>query len=292
VSVSPQTVAARTARIRRPALRYHGGKFRLAPWIISHFPAHRIYVEPFAGAASVLLCKERAVKEIYNDLDGEIVNLFRVVRDHGERLVRAIEMTPFAREEYLGSYQQTEDPVEQARRTIVRSYLGYGSDSLHRQNGFNTRTNDHRDIMPWHSWATYPAALRAVVERFRGVVIENRDALCVMDQYDSPETLHFLDPPYLHGTRSGAQNPRHGYQFELNNWQHEAILRFAKKLAGNVCISGYPSELYAEDLQGWRRDERESVTDRAGKCTEVLWMNYSAPAIETAEPGQAVEGAL
>lgn len=121
-------VVRRTERApRRPVLRYHGGKWRLAPWICAHFPAHRLYVEPFGGAASVLLRKPRSYGEIYNDLDGEIVNVFRVLRDNGHALRAALELTPFAREEFAESYMPHSDPIEQARRTIVRSFQGFGS---------------------------------------------------------------------------------------------------------------------------------------------------------------------
>src|SRR6266576_1049473 len=104
-------------KVERPILRYHGGKFVLAPWIISHFPEHRVYVEPYGGAASVLLRKERSYAEVYNDLDSEIVNLFRVARDNGKELIRVLALTPFAREEYQAAWEATDDPLEQARRT-------------------------------------------------------------------------------------------------------------------------------------------------------------------------------
>lgn len=106
----------------RPLIRYHGGKWRLAPWILQHLPPHRCYVEPFGGDASVLLRKPRAYAEVYNDLDGEIVNLFRVARDDGERLARACELTPFSRLEFDDAYTPAEDPLEQARRTVFRSF--------------------------------------------------------------------------------------------------------------------------------------------------------------------------
>jgi len=109
----------------RPVLRYHGGKWRLASWIISHFPPHRVYVEPFGGAASVLLRKPRSYAEVYNDMDGEIVNVFRVLRDpaRARELERVLRLTPFAREEFELSYIRDEDPIEQARRTIVRAFI-------------------------------------------------------------------------------------------------------------------------------------------------------------------------
>ena len=111
----------------RPILRYHGGKWILAPWIISHFPPHRVYVEPFGGAASVLLRKPRSYAEVYNDLDREIVSLFRVARERGEELRRALELTPFARQEYLEAWHPSDDPLEQARRTVIRAYMGFAS---------------------------------------------------------------------------------------------------------------------------------------------------------------------
>lgn len=128
-------------RPRRPILRYHGGKWLLAEWIISNFPPHRVYVEPFGGAASVLLQKRRTYAEIYNDLDGEVVNLFRVVRDDGLRLRQMLELTPFARDEFKLSYETSDDPIEQARRTVVRSFMGFGSNSHNKLTGFRSNSN-------------------------------------------------------------------------------------------------------------------------------------------------------
>jgi DNA adenine methylase len=113
--------------VSHPLIRYHGAKWRLAPWIISHFPKHRIYVEPFGGSGSVLLRKKQSEIEVYNDLDGEIVNLFRVARDNGEELSRLVYLTPYSREEFVKSFEPSDDPIEQARRTVVRSFQGFGS---------------------------------------------------------------------------------------------------------------------------------------------------------------------
>lgn len=124
----------------RPIVRWHGGKWLLAPWIITNMSAHRVYVEPFGGGASVLLRKPRAHSEVYNDLDGEIVNLFRVARDHGGDLVYRLGLTPFAREEFEASYERSNDPVEQARRTVVRSFMGFGSNAHNRATGFRAKS--------------------------------------------------------------------------------------------------------------------------------------------------------
>lgn len=132
--------------IKHPAIRYHGGKFRMATWIISHFPVHRCYVEPFGGAASVLLKKEPSEAEVYNDLDGDVVNLFRVLRDPAtsQALITACALTPYSREEFTHAYEHSEDPVERARRLVVRATMGFGSAGATKGNtGFrlDTRRN-------------------------------------------------------------------------------------------------------------------------------------------------------
>lgn len=113
----------------RPVVRYHGGKWKIADWIVANLPPHRVYVEPFGGAASVLMKKPRAFAEVYNDLDSEMVNLFRTVRDRGGELAEKLRLTPFAREEFDMAWLPCEDPLERARRTVVRSAMGRDSAS-------------------------------------------------------------------------------------------------------------------------------------------------------------------
>lgn len=261
----------------RPVLRWHGGKWLLAPWIISHLPPHKVYVEPFGGAASVLLRKPRSYAEIYNDLDDEVVNLFRVLQGHGERLLEVLRLTPFARVEFQAAYEPTDDPVEKARRLVVRSFMGFGSDGHNGARPTGFRANSNRSgTTPAHDWANYPDALPAIIERWRGVIIEHRPALDVMAQHDSPLTLHYVDPPYMWGTRSPARNSvRRNYAHELNDDDHIALLAFIQKLEGSVVLSGYPTELYDDTLKGWHRVEREALADGARERTEVLWINQA-----------------
>lgn len=263
----------------RPALRWHGGKWMLAPWILEHLPPHRIYVEPFGGAASVLLRKPRSYAEIYNDLDVDVVNLFRVLRsDRAGELVDALRLTPFARDEFNQAYESAEDPVELARRLIIRSFMGFGSDGHNGSRPTGFRANSRRSgTTPAHDWANYPKYLRALIERLEGVVIENRPAIEVMAQQDSAETLHYVDPPYVHSTRSTARNStRKNYRHELSDADHVKLLDFLRGLEGMVVLSGYPHSLYDEALTGWRRIEREALADGARKRTEVLWINPAA----------------
>jgi DNA adenine methylase len=157
-----------------------------------------------AAAASVLMRKPRAkLVEVYNDLDGEIVSLFRVLRDPetAGALARLLEATPFARDEFALSYEPCQDALEQARRTVVRSFMGFGSDSASgTKTGFRANGN-RQSAHPAKDWSNYPAAVAAFCERLQGVVIENRPALEVLLQHDGPEALHYCDPPYLPETR-------------------------------------------------------------------------------------------
>lgn len=251
----------------RPLIRYYGGKSRISSWVISHFPAHKVYTEAYGGAASCLLRKPRCYAEIYNDLNGEMVNLLRVVRDQGPELLRKIQLTPFSRQEMLEAYDHTVDAVEQARRTIVKANMGHGSDSLERANGFRGSVN-RAGSTPSHDWASYPEVLQRIIERLQGVVIESMEALGVLQKYDSPETLHFVDPPYLMDTRAGG----HGYKHELTDLDHIALSGVLHALRGGVILAGYPSPLYEDLYAGWKKVERQAFACCARKRTEVLWI--------------------
>jgi DNA adenine methylase len=261
---------------RRSLVRYHGGKWRLAPWIIAQFPPHRFYVEPFGGGGSVLLRKPRSYAEIYNDLDGEIVNLFRVVRDRGAEIVRAIALTPFSREDFRESYEPTADAVERARRTLIRSHMGFGTaasrmtaDGRTQSTGFRSSAK-RSGTTPATNWYNLPDGVAAVVDRLRGVVIENRDAMVVMARHDGPETLHYVDPPYVHSTRSdGSINC---YRHEMTDAQHVELAQFLHMLKGAVIVSGYDCDLYRELFHGWDRRQIDTHGDGARDRTEVLWL--------------------
>lgn len=258
---------------RRPVLRWHGGKWLLAPWIISFFPKHQVYVEPFGGAASVLLRKDRAYAEIYNDLDETVVGLFRVLRsDRAGELIDALRLTPFARDEFMEAYEPADDEVERARRLIIRSFMGFGSNGHNRSTGFRANSN-RSGTTPAHDWVNYPDSLATVVERLSGVTIENKDAKAVMAQHDAPTTLHYVDPPYVFETRSDLSKD---YAHELSDDDHSELLTFLRGLRGMVVLSGYPSALYDDALPDWRRIERKALADGAKERTEVLWINPAA----------------
>ncbi len=235
-------------------------------------------MEPFGGAASVLLRKPRSYAEVYNDLDREVVNLFRVLRspDQADRLIAELALTPFARDEFAGAYEWSDDAIEQSRRLIIRSFMGFGSDGTRIDLSTGFRSASHRSgTTPAHDWSNYPQALSAIVGRLRGVVVENRDALACMAQHDGIDTLHYVDPPYLPETRS-LSHRGHGYHHELSDQGHVRLLHELASLAGMVVLSGYPSQVYEERLLGWQRVERGTFADGARPRREVLWINPRA----------------
>jgi DNA adenine methylase len=275
--------AVATGRATRPPLRYHGGKWRLAPWIMSHFPTHRCYVEPFGGGASVLLRKPRSYSEVYNDLDGAVCSLFRVLRGRPDDLARAVELTPYSRAEFTGSYDATDDELEAARRLIVRSHMGFGSAAMSKAHRTGFRSNVTRPrTTPAMDWTTLPDVLRLTAERLRGVIIENDEAVSVIARYDAPTTLIYCDPPYVHSTRRpGSGEWYDAYRYEMKDADHDALAETLHGAQGMVVLSGYTSPLYDRLYADWQRVSIGTQgSDHAGSSprTEVLWLNAAAAA--------------
>ena len=237
----------------RPVMRYFGGKWVLAPWIISHFPKHRVYVEPYGGAASVLMRKPRAYAEVYNDLDGEVVNVFRVLREPclAVHLEKELRLTPFSRGEFDESYLPSSFTIEQARRTLVRSFMGFGTNAV-RTGGYKTgfrADNNRAGTTPAHDWMHYPDQIALFTQRLQGVVIENRPAMEVIERFDGKgrqDVLFYFDPPYVQETRGKSI----GYTHEMDNEDHVELLKRLVEVKGMVVQSAYDSPLY----KSWLND--------------------------------------
>lgn len=239
-------------KLDHPLIRYHGGKFRIADWIISHFPKHETYVEPFGGGASVLLNKAPCGTEIYNDLDAEVVNFFKVLRCESKRLklIEQLELTPYARNEFVEAYGYTDCEIERARRLVVRAQMGFGSAGATKgKTGF--RATGGRD-KPYEAklWDEYPLRLIQAAKRLKSVYIENDDAFRIIQKYDSPETLFFIDPPYLCSTRDSGTK---AYRHDLSDEQHIQLLDLIRGLSGKVLLSGYHSDMYESKLKDWKK---------------------------------------
>lgn len=269
----------------RPALRYHGAKWRLAPWIASHFPpkaAVDVYEEAFCGSASVLMRIDRSPIEIINDRDGDVVNFFRVLRERPEELIRQIELTPFARSEWEMAGESTDDPVERARRFYLRSYGSISGPTAQWRSGWRRqkRLSRKADGTGAMSSAARVFAdvghLHTVAARLRGVFIEEGDALKIIRDFDGERTLHYVDPPYPAGTRRSWKST--AYQHEMTDEQHRELAAVLNDCAGMVVLSGYRCELYDELFPetSWASFSRSARTNGRGSAVETLWLNEAA----------------
>lgn len=259
---------------QRPIIKYSGSKWRLAEWIVSLMPPHKSYLEPFFGSGAVFFTKPPSRIETINDLDGEIVNLFRVVRDTPEALERAVALTPYSREEYEAAWERHKagdvtDPVELARLTLVRYWQTHGSCS-HYKSGWKNDRAGRAYAYAVRYWNQLPEWIAAAVERLKEAQIEQADAVELIRRFNHPEVLIYADPPYVLSTRKQRQ-----YNVEMaDDAQHKALLAALLDHPGPVMLSGYESELYNDTLQGWTKLTHAAMAEQGQKRTEVLWINY------------------
>lgn len=264
----------------RPALRYHGSKYLLSGWIISHFPPHECYVEPYGGGAGVLLQKSRSWLEVYNDLDRQVVNFFRVLREQPDDLVRMIELTPYARAEWDLSYSDPgPDPLERARRFYVKSYMNIAGATSQWRSGWRrqktiTKQNGKKRMTPAPITFMHTDHLYAIANRLRGVQIENDDALNIIRRYDSADTLFYLDPTYPSSTRGRWKKT--AYAHEMSDDQHRELADLLRTISGMAIISGYRCDLYDELYAGWTRADKKTRVNGPGSAIESLWLSPRA----------------
>lgn len=279
-------VATRDAPVRRSMVRWLGSKWRMAPWIIAQMPPHEVYVEAFGGSASVLIRKPRSHMEVLCDADVELLCLHSVLRDPGMcgRLAMLCMFTPFSDEEFrLARVRLPEgaDPVERARRMVVRHAMQVSPDVRGGTQGTGYRRYTGPGHCAAHDWSTFNEALADITARLMGVVVEGGDAMACMLRHDRPAALHYVDPPYVHSTRREA---RKGYSHELTDADHVRLLDGLLGLEGMVMVSGYASPLYDDALAGWKRVTRQ-VSDHARRLREeVLWISPRAVAASIQRP--------
>lgn len=253
--------------IKTQVLRYYGSKGRLAPFIISHFPKHEAYIEPFCGGASVFFQKEPSRVEVLNDMNGDLINFFRVCRDRPGELSRAIWLTPYSRLEFDNVWKETPcDDVERARRLAVKAWQSYGH-RVSQNDGWN------KMFKFGGGWDYLPDIVLQAAARLREARIENKDALEILDLYSKPQKrevqtrVFYVDPPYA----EEALLSRHRYgKYNIN---HEALLLKLLENPFYVLISGYDSELYNDLLKDWFRVEKDKLDHGRNLVKEVLWMN-------------------
>lgn len=248
-------------------LKYPGGKWRIADWIISYFPEHKVYCEPFFGSGAVFFNKQPCYIETINDMNGDIVNLFKVCRDYPEELARAISLTPFARDEFISCNDPSDNLIEQARRTLVRYHQSFGTS--------NSSKNSWRNVQTYGGprcatmWNCLPDVIVNYCKRLKEAQIENTDALTLIERYNDESTLIYLDPPYLQNLRK-----KNMYKCEMSDEQHIEMLKLIKKSKSKIILSGYDNELYNSELFNWVTSEKETTAQMGLHRTEKLWMNF------------------
>lgn len=259
--------------LRAPLLRIPGGRFRLAPWLLNFFPAHETYVEPFAGAASVLALKARAPVEILNDLDEQLINLFRVLQqpDQAAELRRRIAMTPFGRQALAEALDTPGAGVEAAANLVIRSWLGQGADAAVRVNG-RPAFRDSVAARALSDWASFPDALTQIAERLRGVLIEHQDAEPLIRRVSDVDTLIFADPPHPLD-RDGSREPTaHVHRCEVTVDDHKRFADALLRSNGPVVFLAQRDPLFDHLYRGWHRHDFDRLDD-GERRTASVWLN-------------------
>lgn len=276
---NPNVIRLRGRR-RRIVFGWYGGKFSHLDWLLPLLPKCHHYCEPFAGSGAVLLNRAPSAVETYNDLDGDVVTFFRVLRDRHDELIRALALTPFSREEYhqacVGSLKGVND-VERARRFYIRARqtrtgLAQTASLGRWANCKDTSRGGMSGVVS--RWLGGVDALDDIAKRLIRVQIENRPAVDMLRLYDSKQTLFYCDPPYLHATRGDSK----AYGFEMDLSQHREFAEAANECKGMVAVSGYDHPLMAElfPADRWVKTlgEDRTIHSTKGKRQEVLWTNY------------------
>lgn len=265
-------------------IKYPGAKWGVAEWIIGYFPRHHSYLEPFFGSGAVLFRKNRSAIETINDLDGDVVNLFEWIRKDPERLAREIYFTPYARDEYERAYAAKDTETDSFQRAIdfyVRMMMGHGFRTTGEKVGWKNDVQGREASYATKQWCSLPQIILQAAERLRGVQIENRPAVDLIQRFNHPNVLIYADPPYMLSTRYGAKKQ---YRHEMTDDDHMELLELLKAHAGPVIISGYQSKQYDASLRGWYKATRKTRTQTTAERQEVLWMNFE-PEAQITLPG-------
>lgn len=256
----------------RSIIKYPGSKWSTADWIISKFPEHHSYLEPFFGSGAVLFTKERSKIETVNDLDGDVVNLFRWIRNDPKQLADCIYMTPYSRDVYNqaceAQYSES-DPFMRAVYFYIRMMMGHGFRTTGERVGWKNDVQGREAAYAARHWCQLPDMIMTAAERLRGVQIENQPAVKLIKRFNYPNVLIYADPPYLLSTRHGKQ-----YRCEMTEDDHEELLETIMQHRGPVIISGYHSTLYDDKLRDWYSETLEVRNQLSKPRTEVLWMNF------------------
>ena len=250
-------------------IRYPGSKWRIAKKIVSIMPPHHSYLEPFFGSGAVLFNKAPSAIETVNDIDGDVVNFFTVLREHPEELSRLISLTPYARDVFDDAYHNRgAEPLDKAYRFAIRSKMSHGF-KMHTKSGFKMDVQGREKAYCVNDWNRLPGDLMNAALRLKDVQIENRPALDLISRFNYDNVLIYADPPYLPDTRCCTQ-----YVHEMSQQDHADLLWALLSHKGPAILSGYPSDMYDEMLRGWKKIEIVSYNQNCDRRIEVLWCNF------------------
>lgn len=286
---SPATLLSLGKPKKLIAFGWYGGKFSHLDWLLPLLPDCLHYCEPFAGSGAVLMNRDSSPVETYNDIDGEVVNFFRVLRESKDELIEQIALTPFSREEFSIACQLDPDltEVERARRFYVRARqvrtgLAQTASLGRWANCKNTSRSGMSGVVS--RWLGGVEQLTFIAERLLRVQIENRPATEVINLYDSKETFFYCDPPYIHETRGDTSS----YGFEMDNHQHRELAEVLNSVEGMVALSNYDCKLMNElySSSKWKKiySPEKTIHSTKGKRQEVLWVNYDLQKISRNYP--------
>lgn len=252
-------------------LKYPGAKWGIAPWVISFFPKHHSYLEPFFGSGGVFFNKSRSNIETINDMDGEVVNLFECIKSNPERLAHDIYFTPYARAIYNKAFSEEilTESFERAARLLVRCNMGCGFRTTGKRVGWKNDVVGRERAYAAKAWTELPDIIMEAAKRLQGVQIECSPAMELISRFNNSDVLVYCDPPYVLSTRCGKQ-----YRCEMTDDDHLHLLDVLKRHRGPVLISGYQNPIYDSELREWYRETVITTDQLSRPKQEILWMNF------------------
>lgn len=254
-------------------LKYPGSKWNISKQIVSLLPEHKSYVEPFFGSGAIFFTKNPSPIETINDLDHDVTNLFRCIREDPERIAWLVQATPYSREIYDDACEKEEsnDNFKKALNFLTRCWQGYGYRTNEQKVGWKNDVQGREKAYAVRDWNRLPDRVIWAAERLKQAQIENRPAVEIIGHFDFEKVFMYLDPPYIINSRKGGGKQ---YKKEMTDEEHEKLLKTLLNSKAKIMISGYETEMYNDYLHDWTKRTFESCTERGRRTKETVWMNY------------------
>lgn len=250
-------------------LRYPGSKWNLANKIVELLPKHKTYLEPYFGSGAVLFTKEPSAIETVNDLNDDVVNLFKVIQQEPAALAEKIFLTPYSRKIYDKAWEiRPENEIDKALNFVIRSVMSHGFRNIEKS-GWKIDVNGRERAYAVKHWNDLPELIQEMTLRLKQVQIESRPAIELIDKYNREGVCMYIDPPYVLSTRTRKQ-----YTVEMEDWEHEELLNILNHSKAKIILSGYNSDLYNKRLSNWGRAEFAATAEKGLPRIEILWMNF------------------